>query len=302
VKIILAGATGFIGRGLVRHLAGRGDVVVVLSRSGAVRPGTFPDGVTVVQWDGKRQGSWSRELDGADAVVNLSGEAIGGRRWTPERKALLLRSRIDPTNALVLACGAASRKPSVFVNASAVGYYHPTGDTPVTESDPAGAGFLSDVSREWEGTAARVTEYGTRLVIPRIGIVLGAGGGALERMILPFRLFVGGPIGSGKQWFPWVHLDDVIGALVFAIDTPAVSGPVNVVAPEPVTMSVFARELGAALHRPSWIPVPSFVLRALLGELSVLILGGRPVIPARLLEHGYRFTHPRLGPAFRSIV
>lgn len=302
MKIILAGATGFIGRAVVRQLAGRGDAVTVLSRRGAVRPGTFPEGVRIVQWDGKRQGSWSRDLDGADAVVNLSGEAIGGGRWTPERKVLLLRSRVDPTNALVLACRAAVHKPSVFVNVSAVGYYQPTGDAPVTESDPAGTGFLPEVSRQWEDAARGVEGSGTRLVLPRMGIVLGPGGGALERMLLPFRLFIGGPLGSGRQWFPWVHRDDVIGTLLFALDTPGLSGPVNVVAPEPVTMSAFAKELGSVLHRPSWLPVPAFVLRALLGELSILILGGRPVIPSRLLEHGYRFTHPRLGPALRSIL
>ncbi len=302
MKIVLAGATGFIGQALVKQLHGRGDEVVVLSRSGSGGDGPYREGVRYVAWDGKRQGPWSAEIDGADAVVNLAGGSIGGGRWTVARKEMLLRSRVDPTHALVLACRQAARPPRVFVNASAVGYYHPTGDAPVTEADPPGEGFLADVARQWEETAGGVEASGVRLVITRIGVVLGPGGGALERMLLLFRSFVGGPLGSGRQWFPWVHLDDVVGAMIFAIDTPSVSGPVNVVAPEPVTNATFMKELGAAMHRPSWLPVPSGLLRLALGEMSVLILGGRPVVPAKLLEAGYRFVCPRLAPTLRTLV
>lgn len=302
MKVIVAGATGFIGRSLVRQLSARGDAVVVLSRSGRVSPGIFPENVRTVRWDGKRQGPWSAEVDGADAVVNLAGESIGGGRWTAERKELLIRSRVDPTNALVHACLAAARPPSVFLNASAVGYYHHEGDSPVTEDDPAGTGFLCEVAQQWEAAAGRVASRGVRLVIARIGVVIGAGGGALQRMLLPFRLFIGGPLGTGTQWFPWVHVDDVVGAMVFLLDQTSLSGPVNVVAPEPVTMASFARQLGSVLRRPSWIPVPAFFLRTLLGEMAVLILGGRPVVPSRLMGTGYRFHHPRLDGALRSAV
>lgn len=302
MKVVLAGATGFIGRALIRHLHGRGDEVVVLSRRGSNVGGPFPERVRFVPWDGKRQGGWSAELDGADAVVNLAGESIGGGRWTAARKDLLVHSRVDPAHALVLACRQAARPPRVFVQASAVGYYHPTGDAPVTESDPGGEGFLADVARRWEETARGAEEHGIRLVIARIGVVLGHGGGALERMILPLRFFVGGPFGSGRQWFPWIHLDDVVGVMAFAIDTPSLSGPVNVVAPEPVSNAGFMKELGAAMHRPSWLPVPAFVLRLALGEMAVLILGGRPVVPAKLLGAGYRFVCPRLGPTLRTLV
>jgi uncharacterized protein (TIGR01777 family) len=302
MKVVLAGATGFIGRPLVRHLAGRGDTVVVLTRSGSVDPGTFPDGVRAVRWDGKRQGSWSAELDGADAVVNLAGASIGGGRWTAARKELLMHSRTDPTNALTQACLSAVRPPAVFLNASAVGYYHHDGDAPVTEQDPAGTGFLSDVARQWEDAARGVESRGIRLVIARVGVVIGKGGGALERMLLPFRLFLGGPLGSGKQWFPWVHVDDVVGAMAFMLDNVSMSGPVNVVAPEPVTMGTFSKRLGWVLHRPSWLSVPAFALRALLGEMSVLVLGGRPVVPSKLLESGYGFIRPRLDQALRSAV
>ncbi len=302
MKIVIAGATGFIGRSLVRQLSARGDAVVVLSRSGHVPPGIFPGTVRTVRWDGKRQGAWSTELDGADAVVNLAGESIGGARWTVERKELLIRSRVDPTNALVQACLAAARPPSVFLNASAVGYYHHEGDSPVTEDEPAGTGFLCEVARQWESAARGVESRGVRLVIPRIGVVIGAGGGALQRMLLPFRLFLGGPLGPGTQWFPWVHVDDVVGAMIFMLDRTSLAGPVNVVAPEPVTMAGFATQLGEVLHRPSWLHVPAFVLRVILGEMAVLILGGRPVVPAKLMGSGYGFRRPRLDGALKDAV
>lgn len=302
MKIVIAGATGFIGRPLVRALSERGDEVVVLSRSGSIRPGTFPGGVRAVRWDGKRQGNWSAEVDGADAVVNLAGESIGGGRWTAARKELLIRSRTDPTNALTQACLTAVHPPAVFLNASAVGYYHHEGDTPVTEKDPAGTGFLCDVAKRWEGEARRVESKGIRLVIARIGVVIGEGGGALDRMLLPFRLFIGGPLGSGRQWFPWVHVDDVVGAMLFMLGHSTLAGPVNVVAPEPVTMAGFSEQLGRVLHRPSWLPVPAFVLRALLGEMAILILGGRPVVPLKLLESGYGFIRPRLDAALAATV
>lgn len=302
MKIVLAGATGFIGTVLVRRLQARGDDVVVLTRNAGATAAEFPAGVRTEYWDGKRQGPWGAALNGADAVVNLAGASIGSGRWTTARKDVLLRSRIEPTRALVQACASAASPPSVFISASAVGFYHPTGDAPVTEEDPSGAGFLSEVARRWEGEARTAERSGMRVVITRFGVVLGRGSGALERMLLPFRLFVGGPLGSGKQWFPWIHVDDVAGVILFAIDSPQLSGPVNVVAPDPVTMAGFARTLGDVLRRPSWLPVPGFVLRALLGEMSVLVLGGRPVVPVKLMEAGYPFAFSRLGLALRSLL
>lgn len=302
MKIVLAGATGFIGKALVRRLHARGDTVVVLIRSAAPEPGAFPDGVRVEYWDGKRQGAWSAELDGADAVVNLAGASIGSGRWTKKRKDVLLRSRIEPTRALVQACASVSSPPSVFISASAVGFYDPTGDAPVTEDAPSGAGFLAEVARQWEGEARTAERSGMRVVITRFGIVLGRGGSALERMLLPFRFFVGGPIGSGKQWFPWIHVDDAVGAILFAADSPRLSGPVNVVAPEPMTMAGFARVLGTVMHRPSWLHVPAPVIRLIMGEMSVLVLGGRPVVPSKLIEAGYPFAYSRVAAALRSLL
>jgi uncharacterized protein (TIGR01777 family) len=302
MKIVLAGATGFIGTALVRRLHARGDMVVVLTRNAAPTPGGLPEGVRPEYWDGKRQGAWSAALDGADAVVNLAGASIGSGRWTKARKEELLRSRIEPTRALVQACALVTSPPSMFVSASAVGFYHPTGDAPVTEEDPSGTGFLAELARQWEGEARTAERSGMRVVITRFGIVLGQGGGALERMLLPFRLFAGGPLGSGKQWFPWVHVDDVVGTILFALDSPRLSGPVNVVAPDLLTMGAFARILGEAMHRPSWLPVPAFALRLLLGEMSVIVLGGRPVVPAKLVEAGYPFAYSRIPVALRSLL
>jgi uncharacterized protein (TIGR01777 family) len=302
MKIVLAGATGFIGTALVRRLHARGDTVVVLTRSATPAPGAFPDGVRAELWDGKRQGAWSAELDGADAVVNLAGASIGSGRWTRKRKDVILRSRIEPTRALVQACASVSSPPSVFVSASAVGYYDPTGDAPVTEDAPSGAGFLAEVARQWEGEARTAERSGMRVVITRFGVVLGRGGSALERMLVPFRFFVGGPLGSGKQWFPWIHVDDVVGAILFAVDTPRLSGPVNVVAPEPMTMAGFSRVLGTVMHRPSWLQVPAPIIRLILGEMSVLVLGGRPVVPSKLIEAGYPFAYSRVAAALRSLL
>lgn len=301
MKIVLTGGTGFIGGALIRRLHARGDALVVLTRR-QVPAGTFPDGVRTVLWDGKRQGAWSAEIDGSDAVVNLAGEPIAGGRWTPARKDRILRSRVDASRAVVQACMAARQRPAVLVSASAIGYYAGTGDQPALESEGPGSGFLADVAVAWEAEAEKVAAAGVRVVIPRIGIVLDRTHGALPRMLLPYRLYAGGPLGSGKQWFPWIHADDVIGAMVFALDTPGLSGPVNLTSPEPTTMAAFGRALGSALQRPSWLAVPAPVIRLVLGEMAILVLEGRPVLPARLLEHGYPFAHPRLHEALHALL
>ena len=190
--------------------------------------------------------------------------------------------------------------PAVLVNVSATGYYGGSGSGPVTDDQGAGAGFLAETCVKWEAEALRAREFGIRVVLPRIGVVLGRGGGVLQRMVLPSRLFVGGPIGTGRQWFPWVHIDDVIGALIHAVDQSTLSGPMNVVAPQPVTMTQFSKALGAALHRPSWVRVPAWLLRIGLGEMSSLVLEGRQVVPRRLPDSGYVFSYPDLDRALRS--
>ncbi len=293
MKIVIAGATGFIGTALTDALRSRGDSVVVLARDPAkVRPG-----VEALAWDGRTPGPWTKAVESADAVVNLAGESVAGGRWTPERKLALIRSRVDVTRAL-----AAVRGPKTFVSASAVGYYGvaPAGDNP--EDSAPGADFLAALCAQWEREARAAEKTGARVVLTRFGVVLGRGGGALAKMLLPFKLGLGGPLGSGDQPFPWVHLDDAVGAVLFALDTPSLSGAVNVTAPEPADNAAFTRALGRALHRPAVIPAPAFVLRLALGEMAGMLLGGARAAPRALERADYRFRHPSLDEALRSLV
>lgn len=300
MNIVVAGGTGFIGSSVVRLLSLRGDDVVVLTRN--PRKGTLTPGVQLVRWDGATQDEWAEQVRRADAVINLSGESIGAGRWTPARKDRLIGSRINATRALLEALRTGEKKPALFINSSAVGYYGSVESGEVTEDHPPGEGFLANLCVRWEQEAMAVGELGIRVVILRTGVVIGDRGGALDRMILPFRLFAGGTIGSGKQWFPWVHRDDVAGVIEFALGNVAVSGPLNLVAPEIVDMKSFCAALGGALSRPSWLPVPSIALRALLGEMSGMILTGQRAAPSRLLELGYTFRYPSLAPALASVI
>jgi len=302
MNILIAGGTGFIGTALIKQLLARGDRVVALVRDPISARRRLPSDVLIAKWDGVTAGDWTRHVGEADAVINLSGEPIAAKRWTEERKQRILQSRILPTRALVLAMAAGKKKPSVLVNASAIGCYGFSEGPPTTEETPFAGGFLAETCSMWEQEALAAQSSGIRVVLPRLGIVLGDHGGALQKMLLPFRFFVGGPIGSGVQWFPWVHRDDVIGALLFALDTPALQGPVNCAAPESVRMNEFCRTLAQVLKRPSWLRVPGFVLRSLMGEMAGMILGGRRVLPVRLTEMGYNFTYPRLEGALRSIL
>jgi uncharacterized protein (TIGR01777 family) len=258
-------------------------------------------GVTRVRWDGATQGEWTAHVQGADAVINLAGESIGGGRWTATRKRRIVASRVNATRALSESIRLGEKRPFLFINSSAVGYYGPVESGDVTEDHPPGSGFLADVCLRWEQEALAVGELGPRVVILRTGVVIGEKGGALEKMLLPFRLYAGGPIGSGRQWFPWVHRDDVAGVILFALGNAALAGPVNVVAPERVDMKAFCVALGRALSRPSWLPVPAPALRAALGEMADMILTGQRVVPAKLLTLGYRFRYPALAAALDSV-
>lgn len=301
MKIVVAGGTGFVGKALLRGLAGRGDEVVLLSRG----PETFEAaaGIRAVYWDGRSSQAVFPHIGGAEAVVNLAGENVASGRWSAPRKERILSSRVDSTRALVEAIGALDKKPAVLVNASAVGYYGNVDAGMVTEESPSGEGFLAEVCRRWEEEAARVLEHGTRAVMLRIGIVLEKDGGALSRMILPFRLFAGGPLGNGRHWFPWIHRDDVVGAILHALDNNSVRGAVNATAPEPVRMREFCVRLGRVLGRPSWARVPAPVLRFLVGEMADdMLLAGARAVPAKLRETGYRFLYPELDAALAAIL
>ncbi len=302
MKIIVAGGTGLVGKALVNRLIeAKHDVVVLCRDVGAARASVNPS-ARLEKWDGKNMGLWDAQVDGADAILNFAGESIGSKRWSQGRKRVILSSRLDPTRALVEAIRKASRKPRVLVNASAVGYYGEVGDEEVNESRPKGNGFLAEVCDQWEREAMAAETLGVRIVMTRSGVVMGKGAPALQKMMMPFRLFAGGTIGSGRQWFPWVHIDDLTSTVLFSLTNGNLSGAVNVVAPEYVRMKHVCAALGKAMGRPSWAPVPSFMLRMILGEMSEIVLTGQKVAPVKLLESGFRFRFANLEGAFDDVV
>lgn len=308
MRLVIAGGTGFIGSPIAEVYAEEGHDVRVLTRGlpdGDARhePGTGMPGITRVGWTADGEvGRWATVIDGADAVVNLAGASLGDHRWTPQRKALIRDSRVLSTRAVAAAILAAANPPKVLINSSAVGYYGNSGAEPRTEESPPGEGFLPTVAVDWEAEARRAEAAGTRVVLLRTGVVLERSGGALPRMITPFRFFVGGPIGAGRQYVSWIHRLDVIEMIRWIIETPAVSGPVNATAPHPVTSREFARALGRALRRPSLLPAPGFALKLLFGEMAgPLLLEGQRVIPTRALAHAYHFRYPEIDIAMRGI-
>jgi uncharacterized protein (TIGR01777 family) len=302
MKIVVAGGTGFIGSRLVALLAaGRNDVVVLTRDPERAGRDSAPT-IRYLGWDARHPGPWAHELSGADAVINLVGESIAGWPWTGERKRRVLESRIHATRAIVQALGSATPPPRTMISASAVNYYDASAAGTVTESSPPGTGFLSGVCVAWEREALPAVEMGVRLVTLRIGIVLDQSQGALARLLLPFRMFVGGPLGSGRQWFPWIHTDDVVKVIMTALERQDLAGPLNLTAPGIVTMEAFSSRLGQVLRRPSWLRVPGFILRLLLGEMSVLVLDGARVVPEKLLAAGYRFRFPELEEALRDAL
>lgn len=305
MKIILIGCTGFIGSHLTKELAAEGNELTLLTRR-ADHPGLSglagPPGVRYAVWNGRDAASIVRQIDGADAVVNLAGASIANGRWTEARKKILVGSRVGSTDAIVEAMSRANSKPKVLVNASAVGYYGNVDEGDVGETHPAGTGFLAELCVAWERAAAKAGALGVRVVTPRIGFVVGGKGSALGKMALPFRMFVGGPIGTGRQWLPWVDISDVTGIIRYALVDERLAGPVNAVAPTPVRMREFSAELGSAMHRPSWAPVPGFAVRLLLGELADMILGGQKAVPSVLRRMGYEFKKPDLAGALREAI
>lgn len=299
-RIVVAGGSGLIGRALAAELAAAGHEVVVLSRSAAGTEAA-PEARTLL-WDGRTLGPWSAAVDGAEAVVNLAGAGIADQRWTEARKRLLGTSRLDATAALVAAIRAASRPPRVLLQASAVGFYGSRGDELLDERASPGSGFLPELSVAWERASDDVARRGVRRVLLRTGIVLAREGGALPKMALPFRLGVGGPLGSGRQWLPWIHLADELAAIRFLLDAASAEGPYNLVAPAPATNEAFSRTLARTLGRPSFCRVPGFALRLAVGEMAGMLLGGQRLQPRRLLEAGYRFRFPELEGALANLL
>jgi uncharacterized protein (TIGR01777 family) len=296
MKIVIAGGSGFLGTPLVQRLSAAGHDVVVLTRNA----GTVHAGRAVV-WDpAKGEGRWTAEIAAADAVINLAGENLGGGRWTAARKRSLVESRLASTNAPVSAMETGSDPARIFISASAVGYYATGSDVAFDERAPAGTDFLADVTHKWEVAAERAADR-SRLVIFRFGVVLGADGGALQKMMLPFRFGAGGPLGSGRQWISWIDREDALRLIEWALLNDSVRGTYNATAPEPVRNREFARALGRAMHRPALVPAPSFALRALLGEMADMLLTGQRVVPAKAIAEGFSFRHPSLESALADI-
>ncbi len=301
MKIAIVGATGFVGSRLVEQLQTQGHQVKILTRQPGAATSRFPQS-EVIGYTPLQSGEWQKSISGCDAVVNLAGEPIAEKRWTPAQKQTILDSRNLGTQKIVEAISEADIKPQVLINASAIGYYGTSETAKFDETSAAGKDFLAEVCTAWETAAQAVTASGTRLVILRMGIVLGENGGALGKMLAPFSAFVGGPIGSGKQWFSWIHRDDVVKLIVTAITDSKMHGVYNATAPNPVTMQDFAHTLGTVMSRPSWLPVPNFALEAMLGEGAIVVLQGQQVIPTQTLAQGFSFQYPQLQPALTAIL
>ncbi|MBE3071755.1 MAG: TIGR01777 family protein [Acidobacteria bacterium] len=310
MTIVVAGGSGFLGAALVSQLLLDGHTVVVLGRGASrmdpesghppagdrspARLAWLPDGTI---------GSWASAVDGADAVINLAGESIGGHRWTAAQKARVLDSRLGATRSLVAAVLAAARPPRLFVSASAVGYYGSRGDDLLTEESAPGTDFLAGVCAAWEREAIQAAAVVRRVVVLRSGLVLAADGGALAQMLTPFKLYAGGPLGSGRQFVAWIHREDWLRLVRWVLATDGVSGPVNATAPNPVTNAAFARALGRVLHRPSGIPAPAVALRLALGEMAdALLLSSQRVLPAKATALGFTFRFPDLDEALGEIL
>lgn len=308
MRVVITGATGFVGRPLCAKLGGEGHGVTALVRDTSKAQSLLGASVKCTAWNEGASDDWKRAVAQSDAVINLAGESVAGQKWTPEYKAKILNSRTNGTRRLVDAMRESERKPAVFVSASAIGYYGDRKDEPVTEQAAPAHDFLAQVCIAWEDEAKRAEELGVRVVRMRIGVVLGPGG-ALEKMLHPlplplnpYKLGAGGPMGSGQQWVSWIHLDDVIGLLAWAMKNDQVKGACNVTAPNPVTNADLAHTLGRIFHRPTFVPVPAFALRALLGEFAESLLTGQKVLPAVAEKLGYPFGWTTLEPALRTLL
>ncbi len=290
-----------LGRQLVEELLDRGDDVTALSRDAAKAEHLFGGRVTAATWaDPKHEAPPAEALSSRDGVVHLLGEPVA-QRWTDDARREIRDSRLLATRNLVAGLRAlpSEERPAVLLSQSASGFYGPRGDEPVAEREPAGDDFLANVCVGWEAEARAASTLGSRVAVTRTGVVLSDSGGALEKMLPPFKLGVGGPVAGGRQYVPWIHADDVVGGLIFCLDDPSAEGPINLTAPEPVTNAELSKALGRVLHRPALAPVPGIAVKALYGEMAQIVTTGVRAVPARLQELGYEFRQPRLEPALR---
>jgi uncharacterized protein len=302
-RVLVAGASGFIGRALVADLAAQGAQVVVLTRNAGASGGRFPDGVRVAEWDGRTAAGWAHHADGALAVVNLAGDNLAQGRWTRAKKLRIRESRTAPGAALVESVRQARTKPRVFVQASAVGFYGNPGEAEIDEGSPSGAGYLAGVVREWEASTRQAEDLGVRRVVIRSGLVLGRGGGVWPSLVRPFRFFAGGPLGNGRQWFSWISLEDEVRAVRFLVEHDDLAGIFNLVAPQPLREAELCGIVGQRLRRPCWLPTPAWLLKLLFGEKAgETLLVSQRVFPRRLEAAGFKFRHPDAPAAVEALI
>jgi uncharacterized protein (TIGR01777 family) len=313
MRVLITGGTGLIGRALSENLIADGHDVTVLSRSperarSTERAGGLADGVRVEGWDARTAQGWGQLADGADAIVNLAGSSIAGQgffpsRWTDKQRRLIRESRLNSSLAVMEAVTQAEQKPRVVIQASGVGYYGYRGDEALTEESGPGDDWAARfTAEEWEPSTASVEEMGVRRVVARTGVVLSTEDGALPRLLLPFRLFVGGPMGNGKQWVSWIHLEDQARALRFLIENEEAQGAINITSPNPVTNGELAKAIGKVMGRPSWIPVPGFALRLAFGEVAEVVLKGQRAVPQRLLDLGFEFRFAAAEATMKDLL
>lgn len=305
MRIAIAGGTGFVGSLLVEKLHSQGDHLVIFTRNPQKAQQTFPKTqfpqVELVPYTPKQSGDWQKHISGCDAVVNLAGESLAEGRWTDQRKREIVESRETGTQKIVEAIENAPQKPSVLINASAIGYYGTSETETFDEHSSPGDDFLANVCKKWEYQANQVKKMNVRLVIFRLGIVLG-NGGAIAKLIPPFKFFAGGTIGSGKQWFSWIHREDITNLIIKALKTPEMSGVYNATSPNPVRMEQLCNTIGEVINRPSWLPVPSFVIETILGDGAVVVLEGQQVLPKETQSTGFEYQYPELKAALAEIL
>ena len=302
MKIVMTGATGFIGHALCAELLFHGHAVVALVRNIESAKRTLPASIEFHHWDATGSEFPDQALRGADAVIHLAGEPVAQGRWTEERKARIRSSRVDSTARLVEAIRRSEAKPKILICASAVGIYGSRRNESLDEGSGPGTDFLAQVCVDWEKASMAVDALGVRRVNVRTGVVLGRGGGALESLLPVFKSFVGGPIGSGKQWMSWIHLSDMLAIYLRTLEDAEIHGPLNATAPDPVTNESFSRKLAKALNRPAWVKTPGFVLKLAFGEMAGMLLGGQKVIPKKLLDRGFQFKYPDLDLALKNLT
>ena len=303
MKVIITGATGFIGSLLCPVLSEAGYEVIALTRNVAKGRKTLGNSATCIEWDAQSAAGWADQAEGALAIINLAGANIAGGLWTESYKQTILNSRIKATQAVQQAIVGATVKPRVLLQGSASGYYASRGDEVLDEKTVMGEGFLANVVDEWEGTARDVGSLGVRVCYLRTGVVLGKNEGILDKLSLPFKLFIGGTPGSGKQWLSWIHVEDEVNIIKFLLETEAAEGVYNLVSPDPVRMAAFCQQLGKAMNRPSWLPVPAFALKLLMGQMAEeTALVSQRILPRKLMENGFRFAYPSLMPALQDLV